>query len=400
MDLIKLFELDKLAKKEAGRFNKRRRLYEVILNTAGRAFTGIVGPRGAGKTVLLRQFALGDADSFYLSLDTFAGADLFALAKTLAGKYGVKTLLLDEIHFLKGYEAALKSIFDFLDLRVIFTSSVALSLFESAQDLSRRVKLRYLYPFSFREYLYFKESVLLEPLKLDEIARNAWTSGHMRQGYLFDEYLKGGLFPFSLEEPDALPILENILEKIITRDIPGVAGLRSDEIGSISNLVRFAGKSAPEDINYSTIARNIGVTKYKAEQYVRLLERSFVLNPVLPAGTNVLREPKVLMCLPFRLLYRSYEDAAGGLREDFAAQALRMRCGGLHYLKSTRGEKTPDFLVEEDGKDFVVEVGGKGKGLSQFKGYRAESKLILSHSLEAAGIKKPLFLLGFPPDQR
>ncbi|KAF0127266.1 MAG: Uncharacterized protein FD189_334 [Elusimicrobia bacterium] len=398
MDLAKLFELDKLAKNEARRFSRRRHLHEVIINAKGRTFTGIVGPRGAGKTVLLRQFALAGADFFYLSLDTFPGADLFALAKTLAEKYGVKTLLLDEIHFFRGYESALKRIFDFLDLRVIFTSSVALSLFESAQDLSRRVRLRYLYPFSFREYLYFRESVLTDPLKLGDIARGAWTPGHMKQAYLFDEYLQGGLLPFSLEEPAVLPALENILEKIITRDIPGASGLRSDEIDSIRKLVRFAGRSAPEDINYSTISRNIGVTKYKAEQYVRLLEKSFVLNPVPPAGTNVLREPKVLMCVPFRLLYRGYEDAVGGLREDFVAQALKMRCGTIHYLKSTRGEKTPDFLVEEEGKEFVVEVGGKGKGRSQFKGYRAESKLILSHSSDDAGIKKPLFLLGFAPD--
>lgn len=398
MDLTRLFELDKLAKAEAKRFDKRRLLYNAILKTKGRTFTGIVGPRGAGKTVLLRQFAHDEADSFYLSLDTFSGADLFALAKTLVEKYGVKTLLLDEIHFLKNFESALKSIFDFLELRVIFTSSVALSLYESAQDLSRRVRLRHLYPFSFREYLYFKESVLPAPLTLGEIALGAWTPGHLRQGCLFDEYLKGGLFPFALEEPDTLPVLENILEKIITRDIPAAAGLRSDEIDSIRNLVKFAGRSAAEDINYSTLSRNLGITKYKAEQYVRLLEKSFVLNPVLPAGTNVLREPKVLMCVPFRLLYRSYEEAVGGLREDFVAQALRIRCGALQYLKSTRGGKTPDFLVEEDGKEFVVEVGGKGKGRSQFKGYRAGSKLILSHTADAAGIKKPLFLLGFAPD--
>lgn len=398
LDLTRLFELDKLAKNEAKRFNKRRFLHEAILKTKSKTFTGIAGPRGVGKTVLLRQSALGEADSFYLSLDTFSGADLFALAHTLVEKYGIKTLLLDEIHFLKGYESALKRIFDFLEVRVIFTSSVALSLYSSAQDLSRRVILRHLYPFSFREYLYFRESVSPAPLTLADIAQGAWTPGHLRQGYLFDEYLKGGLFPFALEEPAVLPVLENILEKIITRDIPAVAALRTDELDSIRKLVRFAGRSAPEDINYSTISRNIGITKYKAEQYVGLLEKSFVLNAVLPAGTNVLREPKVLMCVPFRLLYRSYEEAVGGLREDFVAQALKMRCGALQYLKSTRGEKTPDFLVEEDGKEFVVEVGGRGKGRSQFKGYRAGSKLILSHSADAAGIKKPLFLLGFAPD--
>lgn len=69
-----------------------------------------------------------------------------------------------------------------------------------------------------------------------------------------------------------------------------------------------------------------------------------------------------------------------------------------YYLKSTRGKKTPDFLVEEDGKEFVMEAGGRGKGRSQFKEYRAESKLILCHSSDTVGIKKPLFMLGFSSD--
>jgi hypothetical protein len=38
-------------------------------------------------------------------------------------------------------------------------------------------------------------------------------------------------------------------------------------------------------------------------------EGSFILHQVLPAGTNVLREPKILMAPPSRLLYRDYEDA-------------------------------------------------------------------------------------------
>ena len=156
----------------------------------------------------------------------------------------------------------------------------------------------------------------------------------MRQERLFDEYLKGGLFPFALEDPAVLPVLENILVKIITRDIPAAAGLRSDEIDSIRNLVKFTGRSAPEDINYSTISRNLGVTKYKAEQYVRLLEKSFVLDPVLPAGTNVLREPKVLMCVPFRLLYRSYEEAVGPAKISRRSSRI-----SRPVLKSTRGGK-------------------------------------------------------------
>lgn len=317
------------------------------------------------------------------------------MSKKLSQQYAVKALFLDEIHFLKNFEAALKQIFDFLDLRVIFTSSVALSLYESAHDLSRRVRLRHLYPFSFGEFLDFKGHAKLGRLSFRDIADKRWTNEYERWNYLFDEYLQGGLFPFALEEPEALPVLSAILEKVITRDIPTVANLRTDEIEALRKLIRFVGKATSEGINYSSISRNVGITKYKAEQYVHLLKKSFVLNPVLPAGTNVLREPKVLMWTPLRLLYKSYEDTVGELREDFVAQALKIRCTSLQYLKSPRGEKTSDFLVEENGKQIVVEVGGKGRGKRQFKGFHAEEKIILGPGDETQGFKRPLVLLGY-----
>ena len=116
---------------------------------------------------------------------------------------------------------------------------------------------------------------------------------------------------------------------------------------------------------------------------------------MFPAGTNVLREPKVLMSVPLRLLYRAYDDAVGGLREDFVAQALKMAGLEFQYLKDRQGGKTPDFLVQEAGKEIVVEVGGKGKGRSQFKGYRADRKLILTPSDSLDGDRRPMFLLGF-----
>lgn len=390
-----LSELSELARESGSKYPRRRALFGDIVQGKGKAFTGIVGPRGVGKTVLLRQLASEVGDSFYISADTLGQADLFETAKNLARSHGVRLLLLDEIHEAPDYAASLKRIYDFLDLRVVFTSSVALSLVDSAHDLSRRAVLRHLWPFSFGEYLLFAHGIALRELTLAEILARGWDPGHMRHGYLFEGYLKGGLFPFALEEADARPILEGILGKIIRQDIPSVGGLRLDEVASVERAVQFVGRSACDGISYSSVSRNVGITKYKAEQYIRLLEDAYVLNPVLPAGTNVLREPKVLMQVPFRLLYRDYDDAAGGLREDFAVQALKMAGRRVQYLKSKQGEKTPDFLSQEDGKDLVLEVGGRGKGRSQFKGFRAKRKLVLTPDDSAEGDRRPLFLLGF-----
>ncbi|HNX97232.1 MAG TPA: hypothetical protein PKK12_06090 [Candidatus Aminicenantes bacterium] len=69
------------------------------------------------------------------------------------------------------------------------------------------------------------------------------------------------------------------------------------------------------------------------------------------------------------------------------------------YAKSVRGAKTPDFLIELEGKPIILEVGGRGKGRSQFKGLSYDQKTVLTHSdarLDVTPSRVPLFLLGFP----
>lgn len=272
---------------------------------------------------------------------------------------------------------------------------MSLSLFDTAYDLSRRVLLRFLYPFSFREYLSFTKEIEIPALTIDDLIDGRWTADHMRFDHLFEGYLRGRLFPFSLDEPDCIPILTNICSKIFRRDIPMVSNLRFEDIQKIEKTVAFIGKSEVDGINFSSISRNIGITKYKAEQYIGLLSQAFVLNPIYPIGTNVLKEPKVLMYLPFRLLYNDWERCIGAIREDFFAEMLTMQGYRFHYLKTKRGAKTPDFLVECGKERIVIEIGGKGKGREQFKGVRVEKKLILSHSTETGAHKRPLSLLGF-----
>ena len=395
MQINDLTELDQLARQEGQKYPKKRLLYEALQESSEKHFTGIVGPRGAGKTILLKQLLVEQENTLYISLDTIVEGDLFDIANHLQQFFKIDTLLLDEIHFQKNYDRYLKKIYDFLALKIIFTSSVALAITQSAFDLSRRVNLLRLPLFSFREYIYFTTETLLPPLSLEDIIQKNWSTSHLRYGFLFKKYLCGGLLPFSLEEPDPLPLLENILKKILQRDIPSIASIRVEEIALMEKMIRFIGKSTVDGINYSSISKNIGITKYKAASYLDLLSQALVLHVVFPKGTNVMREPKVLFCPPYRLLYNKYEYAIGGLREDFFAEMLTGAMIEFYYLKSTRGTKTPDFLVRDEQGNIVLEVGGKGKGRSQFKGINVNRKLIFSHGDEVDKLRRPLFLLGY-----
>jgi len=395
MHITDLLELDSLSKEEARRYPEKRGFYSKLIAEQGKHFIGIVGARGTGKTILLKQLALHSKNAVYFSLDSLEEGDLFEVVKKLHVDYAIKLFLLDEIHVQKDYDKKLKKIFDFLDVRVIFTSSVSLSLFESSYDLSRRVKLLTLYPFSFREYIFFKKGIMLPPLTVEDILDKNWEPEHLRYEFLFDAYLQGGLLPFSLEEPDVFPLLKNIVQKVIAKDIPSVASLKTEELSAIEKTLAFIGKSSVDGINYSSVSRNIGITKYKAASYLGLLEKAFLLHQVFPKGTNVLQEPKILLSLPLRLLYQGVDQAIGAMREDFFAETMRMKAVPFYYLKTTRGAKTPDFLLQLDSGEKVVEVGGKGKGREQFKGISLKKRLILTYPSTMEGIKRPLFLLGF-----
>ena len=396
MDTSRILELHDLAKEGARKYPRRRFLYDELADLEGRHYIGIVGPRGAGKSVLLRQYALAHANACYISADSLEPDDnLWEGIRKLKEHYGFSTFLIDEAHFLSDTSGLLKRCYDFLDIRVLFSSSVALAMRASAHDLSRRVRLLELPNFSFREYLAFREGLSLPVCSLAMLAENGWTPEHLRAGRFFEHYLvQGGLLPFALEEPMPLPFLANIIEKIIARDIPSVARLMIDELDHLRRLMRFVGRSGIDGINYSSLSRNLGITKYKAEQYVDCLEQAFILNRVLPDGTNVVREPKILMAPPCRLLYRDRDDAIGGLREDYLVGMLKQSGIPFSYLKSTRGAKTPDYLVGgQDG--LVVEVGGKSKGRQQFKGFKMDRKLVFAHIDTPEKSRIPLFLAGF-----
>lgn len=392
MNINQLLEFDRLAREDGKKYDKKRALYNTIAQDAGAHFIGIVGPRGAGKTIILKQLALANEKSFYVSLDAMEG-DLFDLVKALHETMRIRLFLLDEVHVYPRFEADLKKLYDVLDIRVIFTSSTALGMYESGYDLSRRILLKTLYPFTLREYAKFKYKQEFSALSLRDIIEGKIPADIFKAGEHFLPYIQGGLMPFALREPQPLALLENILKTIIRKDIPHIAKLLTDELEKIEQLLRFIGRSGVDGINYSSASQNVHITKYKAEQYITLLERAFILHRAMPIGSNVMKEPKVVMALPYRLLYKPLDEAIGGLREDFLVEAFKALGKEVFYLKSMRGTKTPDYLIR-DFEDIVFEVGGKGKGRSQFKGFASKRKIIFADGYDLTGMRRPLFLAG------
>ena len=120
MDIQKLIELSNLAKEQASKMIRRRPLYEVLVAHQDKTYLGVLGPRGTGKTILLKQLLLEQTNSIYLSLDTLeSDLDLFELLKTLNQQYKFQTFYLDEVHYNQTTDGSLKQAFDFLDIKIV-----------------------------------------------------------------------------------------------------------------------------------------------------------------------------------------------------------------------------------------------------------------------------------------
>ncbi|MFA5247441.1 MAG: AAA family ATPase [Candidatus Micrarchaeia archaeon] len=390
--------LNQQAKEEGAAYPKKRFVHsEIVRHLGERVFIALVGPRGTGKSTLLKQIHNKAEASFYLSLDTGGAFDLYNLTKELADK-GTRLLLLDEIHAQPDYSRELKKIYDFLPgLQVVFTSSSSISLHRTAHDLSRRVRLMTVPAFSFQEFIYFEKNARVDPIPFRDLMNMERCKTHygkiMHFEPFFEDYLTGGNYPFSLGHRDIIPQFRNILDTIIERDLIGTSRITLAESSQVRKMLLFIGRSPSDGISYSSISQNVGISKTNAQKYVELMENTFVLRRVLPKGTNVTKEPKILFAPPYRLLYKSYDDCIGALREDFFVDAVSRLPGPgfeLNYLKGTRGEKTPDYLVG----GLVCEIGGRNKGRSQFKGFASKRKIIFTQPGMLDDIRRPLFFAG------
>lgn len=79
MDINYLLELDQLARQEGKKYSRKRLLYSTLQKSSGKHFSGIIGPRGAGKTVLLKQLLIEQENAFYISVDTVTSEDFFQI---------------------------------------------------------------------------------------------------------------------------------------------------------------------------------------------------------------------------------------------------------------------------------------------------------------------------------
>lgn len=352
---------------------------------------GIVGPRGVGKSTLIKQHIIFEKENqkaLYVSADHsyFSQHTLLEVASAWI-KEGGTHLYIDEIHKYENWSTELKNIYDgHPSLYVIFTGSSVLDLLKGQADLSRRAVMYNMQGLSFREFLEMFHGIKMPKYTLGEVIDNKVDDKILPHPLpLFRQYLQDGYYPFS-KEGAFKSRLDQIITQTLESDIPQYASLSVSTGRKLRRLMGIVAQSVPFKPDYSSIANAIGVSRNVLPDYFLYMERAGMIGQ-LRAETGGLRslgkvEKTYLDNTNMMYVLGADSTNTGNIRETFFFNQTRMVCDVI-------SSKVSDFVIGEH----TFEVGGKKKGKKQIEdvpnGHIVKDDIEYGH-----GTKIPLWTFG------
>jgi len=380
--------------------SKRTPLYERDLlhklNSKNRII-GIVGAKGVGKTTLLLQYMkkqnLSNDEMLYISIDhpLMSATTILDIAKEFAS-YGGKLLILDEIHNQDDFALDLKTIWDFLEINVIFSGSSALHLDNA--DLSRRV-IKYSLPtLSFREFIEIQTNQKFTKLTLEEILikhsqHSQEILSKIKPLKYFKDYFKFGFYPFYLEDEESVGMkLTEAINKTIDVDLLQLYNIDPKKLRNIKKILTLLCTSVPYKPNITTLAASVEVDPKTLYTYLDALQKGRIIRMVSATsrGESIIKKPeKIYLDNPNMFQVLCQTSDVGTLRESFFSGIIS------NTEHSITASKKGDFIIDDK---FTIEVGGKNKSFKQIKDM--DNSYVVSDDIEVgSGNKIPLYLFGF-----
>lgn len=382
----KLYEyMDELARRTPTDFVRYK--YGEI-NWNGR-LTGIIGPRGIGKSTMVLQHIKQSAEGhhLYVSADNvfFTNHTLIDFADEFV-KEGGTNLYIDEIHKYPGWSRELKQIYDMHpSLHVLFTGSSVLDIKRGEADLSRRALMYVMQGLSFREYLHLFHGIKCRAFSLDEILNHEVRIPELEHPLpLFRDYLARGYYPFAVEGDFAMRMAQ-VVDQTMDVDIPQYADMRASTARKLKRMLVVLAGLAPYKPSMENLAAEIGVSKNNVPDYLVYLERAGMIGLLRDDTTgmrNLGKVEKVYVDNTSLMSVLTPAPNIGNVRETFFYNQMRER----QNLTSSR---VSDFTIG----GYTFEIGGKKKGKKQIED--VENGRIVKDDIETGhGIVIPLWCFG------
>ncbi len=278
-------------------------------------------------------------------------------------KRGKLHLFVDEIQYLKNPSNLLKVLRDHHAdrLKVFVSGSSSFDIKSKFKDsLAGRTVNFELLPLSFREFLRFKGS------DIDMSRRVTSESLIRRLKELFTEYVLYGAYPRVVLEKE-IGIKEAYLAQVIAtyirKDIRDLANIR--EVDKFNRLIEALAAQSGQLLNVLELAGTTRLSRPTVEQYLFLLEATYVIRLVRPFSKNVRAElfktPKVFFLdtgVAQLLWLKAFQRTIlGGMLETAVYGELLKNHpdAQIHYWRTQDGKEV-DFILRGGQSVLPIEV--------------------------------------------
>jgi len=376
----------------------RRFLYEDITSSMSK-IVGIYGSKGVGKTTLmlqvLKSWDYTAEEVLYLSCDhpIFADESLYAFVEYFYERGG-KCVLIDEIHEAKNFEQELKSIYDFLDIKIIFSGSSAVKITNAS--FPRRYSMFRLPSLSLREFIELQLKIELNAYTLEELTLNHTTYADEINKTLskdkilklYHDYITFGGYPYYLNDMESYnQKMVDTINTILYTDVALLYKVPASKVELLKKLLLTICVSKPLELSIEKLSAKVGVSKVTLYNYIDYLHRAELLRHITYEAKrfkSMQKPDKLYLAHPNLFGALCKKSEVGTMRETFFAS---MVSAGYSIYYVDRG----DFLVDET---YTFEIGGKNKSFDQIK--ELENAFVVSDDIEIGFDNRiPLWLFGF-----
>lgn len=310
----------------------------------------ISGPRQVGKTTLLKQLnEVGPEPALWLNCDEpdirllLEDATSTAL-KSLIGVH--KLVFIDEAQRVKNIGITLKLLVDQLPgVQVVATGSSALELANNLNEPLTGRKWEYqLYPFSTLELV--QHQSLLEEKRL------------------LEQRLIYGCYPEIINHPStAAASLQELADNYLYKDLLSLGIVRKPAL--LEKIVVALALQIGNEVSFTELGQLTGVDPKTVEQYIQLLEKSYILFQLPAFSRNLRNEIK-----KGRKIYFYDNGIRNAIIKNFNPTELRQDIGALwenflvserrKYLSYKRKAVNPYFwrTHAQQEIDYIEEAGG------------------------------------------
>ncbi len=318
----------------------------------------VSGLRRTGKSTLLAQFArkLGQDCFYYLNFEDdrligFEADDFNSVYQILIELFGErKIFIVDEIQNITGWERFVRRFMD-MGFKFYITGSNASLL---SKELGTRLTGRYiaieLFPFSFREYLRFREKPIpnLERMTTVDVAQ-------LQKN--LSEYMQSGGVPDALKYKE-LPILRTLYNDVLYRDIATRYNLGNSAM--LKELAFYLMSNTSNLISYNKLKQQFQAGSVNTiKTYIDYMKDSWLFFTLNVHDYSVKRQqiaPKKTYSIDTgfsNAVGFNFSPNTGKLLENLVFLALRRQSDEIYYMTTPKGYEI-DFYIP--AQELLIQV--------------------------------------------